>query len=384
MRVVIAPDSFKGSLSASEAAEAIELGLRRVMEDADIVRFAMADGGEGTLAMIASHDGVMARYINVPGADGREVRVPYCLVNLNGRACAVVESATIVGMQQGRACSVLDRSTRGIGRSLSRLLDQDLRSFVFALGASATNDGGAGLLAELGADFRDIQGRVIEPTPRGLIDCVRADLSGLDPRVAESTLLGLADVDSPLAGPNGATRIFGPQKGLKAHELELVDTALSRFGQLCDAARGTSFRSEPGSGAAGGLGFALRLLGGELVSGGAWLTQRYRLADVIAGADWVITGEGRSDAQTLHGKAPLQVAQLARDAGVRVSLISGTVDPDAWPQLGQIFHDYVALSQTADDTAALQEAAVRLERAAADWAMLRKQEKWSRDTPRHI
>lgn len=260
------------------------------------------------------------------------------------------------------------------------LLDQGLRSFVLALGGSATNDGGAGLLAELGADFFDSGGHRVAATARGLLHCAQVDFSNFDTRLADSNILALADVDNPLAGPSGASKTFGPQKGLANADTERVDAALARFGELCDAACGENLHNRPGSGAAGGLGYAVLLLGGKLVPGAVWLAQRYRLAEMIEGADWVITGEGRTDAQTLHGKAPLCVAEIARAAQVPVSLLSGRVDAGAWPQLSRLFHDYQALAESADDAAAMQEAAQRLERAAAVWAKIRKQEKSNPDS----
>lgn len=382
VRVVIAPDSFKGSLSASDAAAAVALGLRSVIDDIDIIPFPMADGGEGTLAMIASHEGVAPSFMAVPGADGAGVRAPYCLIRRDERDCAVIESASIVGMAQSRAQPLLDRSTRGIGRMLRNLLEQGLRSFVLALGGSATNDGGAGLLAELGVAFVDAAGRGLEPTPRGLLQCARVDFAQLDPLIAEVDMLALADVDNPLAGAGGATRTFGPQKGLAPADVALLDAAIMRYGALCDAARGVEVSGRAGSGAAGGLGFAVALLGRTVAPGAAWLAERYRLAEAIASADWVITGEGRSDAQTLRGKAPSHVAQLAAASGVPVSLLSGSVDANVWPELSRMFYDYRALARGPDDTSAISEAASRLAGVAAEWAAIREQEKSSPGIPR--
>lgn len=382
MRVVIAPDSFKGSLSASEAADAIELGLRSVIEDVDITRFPMADGGEGSLAMIASHEGVAPFFKAVPGADGTAIRAPYCVIRRDERACVVIESASIIAMAQSRALPLLDRSTRGIGCMLRYLLDRQVRSFVLALGGSATNDGGAGLLAELGVAFSDAEGRSLAPTPRGLLRCARVDFAQLDTRIAQVSMLALADVDNPLTGEAGATRSFGPQKGLAPADVAPLDAALARYGALCEAARGIEVSNQAGSGAAGGLGFAIALLGSAVVPGAAWLAGRYRLAEAIAGADWVITGEGRSDAQTLHGKAPFQVAQLAGAAGVPVSLLSGSVDANVWPELSRLFYEYRALARWPGDTTAISEAAARLAGVAAEWAALRKREKWRPEIPR--
>lgn len=371
MRIVVAPDSFKGSLTSSEAAAAIAHGIRQVIGDADVIEFPIADGGEGTLAMIASHERVAIEYLTVPGADDAQIRAPYCVIELDGRTCVVIESAAIVGLAQARSRAILDRSTRGIGRLIAQLLEQDIRSFVLALGGSATNDGGAGTLAELGVGLFDAELRSVEPTPRGLLRLQHVSFAALNARIAEAKLLALADVDNPLAGPHGASRTFGPQKGLQGADIERVDAALAHFGELCAAARGHDWSQQAGSGAAGGLGFAIRVLGGDIAPGAAWLARRYQLAEQIANADWVITGEGRSDAQTLRGKAPLCVAQLARQARVPVSLISGTVDTSAWPQLGALFSDYMALASAAGDTAAMREAAQRLQRAAAAWARLR-------------
>lgn len=378
-KVIIAADSFKGSLSAFDATAAIARGILRVDPDIYTIQFPIADGGEGTLAIIAARESAELSYFAVPGADGATLRAPYCVIKIEGRDCAVIESATIVGMIQASSRGVLDRSTRGIGCLIKHLLDRGIRHFVLALGGSATNDGGAGMLAELGARFVDASNTNVEPTPRGLLCLARVELRSLDPRLAETRMIALADVNNPLAGPLGATRTFGPQKGLPADDVERVDQALAHVGALGDAALAQPFSQQAGSGAAGGLGYAVRILGGSVEPGAAWLGQRYDLAGQIANADWVITGEGRSDAQTLHGKAPLYVATVARAARVPVSLISGRVDASAWPDLSRLFIDYRALASHAGDVRAIEEAALRLENAAAELARLRVRGKSNRD-----
>lgn len=333
--VVIAPDSFKGSLSAAEVAAAIAEGVRRVRPDATVRLCPMADGGEGTLDALLSHGGVR-RILSVHGAAGA---MRDAAVGLLEDGSAIVETAEIVGITDadGMSVPVEARSTRGMGEAIRALLDAGVRRFYVALGGSSTNDGGAGLLVGLGIKLFDAAGEVLDPTPVSLARLARVDVSQLDARVAEASFVGMSDVDNPLTGEHGATAVFGPQKGVRPEQVAAIDGSLARFADLLEAALQRKARHEAGAGAAGGLGFALRMLGAHFEPGAEVVAREAGLGAALSGANWLITGEGRSDVQTLHGKAPFVACRHAHAAGVPATLLSGAVDCAALPRLAEHF-----------------------------------------------
>lgn len=343
MRVVIAPDSFKGSLSALEAAQAMALGVSRAWPAADIRLFPMADGGEGTLEAVLAATGGQRLQVTVTGAQGMPLTADFGLVR---GATAVIEVAQVVGITLPGvgAVPVAERTTWGIGELLRHGLDLGVRRFWVGLGGSASNDAGAGMLAALGARFFDGSGTAIAPTLSGLGEFETADFSGLDPRLKSCEIILLADVTNPLCGERGATAVFGPQKGVLPAEVARFDERLHRFGAACDRWLGWPLSERPGTGAAGGLGYALQVLGGRYGSGAESLCGLLGLDDELAGADWVITGEGGSDGQTLQGKAPFVVAQHARRFGVPVTLISGNIEAGARVRLSDYFDGCFSLA----------------------------------------
>jgi glycerate kinase len=333
--VVIAPDSFKGSLSAEGVANAIAEGIRRARPDADVRIRPMADGGEGTLdAMLSAGGG--RRMLNVRGAAAARRDAATGLLDDGG---AIIETAEVVGITDpdGMAVPVTERSTLGMGEAIRALLDSGARKFYIALGGSSTNDGGAGLLVGLGLKLFDAAGQALDPVPSALAQIARIDASGLDPRVKDAEFVGMSDVDNPLTGDHGATAIFGPQKGVTPEQVATIDTALAHFADLLEPAMGVVKRNEPGAGAAGGLGFALHMLGARFETGAEVVAREIGLDAALEGANWLITGEGRSDVQTLHGKAPFIACKHARDQGVPASLLSGAVDSAALPRLSEFF-----------------------------------------------
>jgi len=333
--VVIAPNSFKGSMSATEAAAAIAAGVRRVWHDAELRLCPMADGGEGTLAAVLSAGGER-RSARVSGAAGAPVDAAYGQI---ANDTAIIESAQVVGLTDPGATAypVERRSTRGLGELIRILLDAGVRRFVAGLGGSSTNDGGAGLLSALGLALLDAKGHSVEPTPAGLEALSRIDASAFDARLAGTRITILSDVDNPLCGKRGATAIFGPQKGVRPESVPTIDARLEHFAKLSEAAVGRSAKDLPGAGAAGGLGFALLLAGGELRSGAEVVADLLGLDAALEGADWLITGEGRTDRQTLLGKAPLVAAQHATAHGVPATLISGAIERSDLAELSRVF-----------------------------------------------
>ena len=333
--VVIAPDSFKGSLGAEQVAQAIASGVTRAQPSAIVRICPMADGGEGTLDAMLTGGGER-RILTVRGAAGP---VREAATGLLGDGSAIVETAEIVGITDpvGMGVPVEARSSRGMGEAIRALLDLGVRRFFVALGGSSTNDGGAGLLAGLGMKLFDAQGEELEPTPEQLARLARLDVAQLDARLADASFVGMSDVDNPLTGEHGATAIFGPQKGVKPEQIASVDAALARFADLLEPAMQRTARNLPGAGAAGGLGFALHMLGAQFEPGAETVARQIGLDAALDGADWLITGEGRSDVQTLHGKAPFIACAHARAVGVPATLLSGGVDSSALPRLAEHF-----------------------------------------------
>lgn len=326
MKVVIAPDSFKDSLSAQGVAEAIALGLAQVWPQATLVKCPMADGGEGTVESILAACAGELRRSRVRGPLGAPVEAAWGW--LPHTQTAIIEMAEASGLQlvppgQRDACI---SSTFGTGELIRAALDAGAQRVILAIGGSATNDGGAGAMQALGLKLLDAQNQALVPGGLALAQLARLDLSALDPRLAQVRFDIAADVNNPLCGPQGASAIFGPQKGASPAQVQQLDHALGHFAELCAQALGKDVSDEPGSGAAGGLGFAAKaFLGAQFQAGVEVVAELVGLADAVKGADLVITGEGRFDAQTLRGKTPFGVARIAKQHGVPVVVIAGTL-----------------------------------------------------------
>ncbi|WP_336354823.1 glycerate kinase [Pseudomonas granadensis] len=326
MKVVIAPDSFKDSLSAQGVAEAIALGLAQVWPQATLVKCPMADGGEGTVESILAACAGELRRSRVRGPLGAPVEAAWGW--LPHTQTAIIEMAEASGLQlvppgQRDACI---SSTFGTGELIRAALDAGAQRVILAIGGSATNDGGAGAMQALGLKLLDAQDQPLVPGGLALAQLARLDLSALDPRLAQVRFDIAADVNNPLCGPHGASAIFGPQKGASPAQVQQLDHALGHFAELCAQALGKDVSDEPGSGAAGGLGFAAKaFLGAQFQAGVEVVAELVGLADAVKGADLVITGEGRFDAQTLRGKTPFGIARIAKQHGVPVVVIAGTL-----------------------------------------------------------
>ena len=325
MKIVIAPDSFKESLSAPEVALAIERGIRRALKTATVVRVPMADGGEGTVEAILGATTSERRINTVLDALGRPIEASWARLPEDG---AVIEMACAAGLEHIPAAErdPLRATSYGVGQLISHALDSGAQHIVLGLGGSATNDAGAGMLEALGLRLLDKHGAPLARGGLALAQLATLDASALDPRLANIRVTIASDVNNPLCGPKGASAIFGPQKGATPAQVQTLDAALAHFAELCAQTLGRDMRDAPGSGAAGGLGFAAH----------AWLRSTFKpgvevvaeiggLAHAIKGADLVITGEGRMDAQTLLGKTPMGVAQIAKRAGVPVIAIAGSL-----------------------------------------------------------
>lgn len=344
MKIVLAPDSFKGSLTSDEVCRAIETGLRRVLPNVEIVHRPMADGGEGTLdAVLSASKESRRKQALVRNAAGQSAEVAYALIRHGIYEAAVIEVAQVVGItdSSNMAVPVGARSSYGVGELLRLLIDEGIRHFFVGLGGTSTNDGGAGLLSALGVKFVSSTRKPIEPTPDGLATLISVDVTALDPRLADCTITLLSDVNNPLCGEMGATAIFGPQKGVSATEISRIDGVIENYASRLEAALQRSAKDKPGAGAAGGLGYALQLVGAKFASGAETVAELIALKEACAGADWLITGEGRSDVQTLLGKTPFAAAQIARKYGTKhlqATLLSGGIDPAALASLNDVFN----------------------------------------------
>ena len=324
MRVVVAPDKFKGSIDAAAAAAALASGVRDVIPAAVCVLVPMADGGDGTVdAFLAS--GATPRTVRVTGPLGVPVDATYA----RDGAVAIVEMAAASGLMLARNGTGPRRATtRGTGELIRDALDAGATRIVLGIGGSATTDGGAGALFALGARFVDDTGAALEPTPEALARVARVDLAGLDARLRAVDLAIACDVDNPLLGPRGAAAVYGPQKGASADDVAFLDGVLTRLADAMTARTGRDLRALAGAGAAGGLGWALASACGARLERGVLLVAEVRgLANALQGADWCFTGEGRIDDQTLRGKVVDGVAALARAAHVPVIAFGGSVDP---------------------------------------------------------
>ena len=329
MIVVCAPDSYKESMTAPEAAQAMAEGVRDVAPDAVVIQLPMSDGGEGFAAAIAAATGATWVPVTVPDALGREVQAGY--VWSPGSRRAVVEMATAAGLE-GIAPGERDvrrSSTVGVGRLVHAALEAGARHVVVGLGGSATNDAGAGLLVELGVRFTDENGADLVPVPAQLERCASIDASGLDPRLRDCLVEAACDVSNPLLGPRGASAVYGPQKGATPDDVAYLDAVLARLVSLAPPAAKLA-AALPGAGAAGGLGWALLgFLGARMRPGVELVADTVGLDAAVAGADLVLTGEGSVDAQTLQGKTPAGVAAVAARHDVPVVVLGGRVTDDA-------------------------------------------------------
>ncbi|MFC0211980.1 glycerate kinase [Paenibacillus chartarius] len=325
MKIVVAPDSFKGSLTAIEACRAIEEGIRRAAPEADIVKVPMADGGEGTAQSLVDAMQGQMRQVAVRGPLGNPVAAKYGI--LPDRT-AVIEMAEASGLYRipAKRRNPLLTSTYGTGELIVDALDQGCRRFIVCLGGSATNDGGAGMVQALGAGLLDEDGRQLLPGGGRLGALQRIDISGIDPRLQDCTFTAACDVDNPLCGPRGASHVFGPQKGATPDMIGTLDRHLRHYAEVIERELGKQILHVPGAGAAGGMGAAvLAFLNGTLRKGVELVMEAADLKNKLHGADLVITGEGQSDFQTAMGKAPFGVAKAAQQAGAPVVLISGSI-----------------------------------------------------------
>jgi glycerate kinase len=325
MKIIVAPNSFKGSISATQAAKAIALGVRQVFPDAEIIEIPVADGGEGTVeALVASHDGTYG-WVNVEGPLGDPVLASYGLID--GGRTAVVELASASGfvLVTPAARDPRKTSTYGFGQLLEAARKAGVDSIIAGIGSSATNDGGAGMAQALGYRFLDKDGVELPRGGAALLRLERIDASRIDPSWRSVKVMVACDVTNPLTGPEGASFVYGPQKGADPITVRQLDKALGHLAEVIERDLGKRVADIPGAGAAGGTGAGLMaFLGATLVPGAALVIGASGFDHALEGARLVITGEGRVDGQTAYGKAPGEIARRAQAAGIPALLIAGS------------------------------------------------------------
>jgi glycerate kinase len=329
MKIVVAPQSFKGSLNAREVAQAIAEGIKRVLPEIETVLVPMADGGDGTVQALvySTHGRIMS--VEVTGPLGDRVSAEWGL--LGDGAGAVVEMAAASGITlvPPERLNPLVATTYGTGELIRAALDAGCRKLIIGIGGSATNDGGAGMAQALGARLLDDAGKELPWGGAALAGLKRIDISGLDSRLPECEVIVASDVTNPLVGPEGASRVYGPQKGATEEMCRQLDEALANYARVIKKDLGIDVIDMPGAGAAGGLGAGLvAFLGARLMSGIEIVSQAVGLTDHLKGASLVFTGEGRMDAQTLFGKTTAGVAARAKALQVPVVAIVGALAGD--------------------------------------------------------
>lgn len=364
MKVVLAPDSFKESMSAAQAVAAMARGVRTVLPDAECVEVPMADGGEGTADALVAALGGQWRTVASTDALGRPIEAAYGLSG--GLAVVEVAAAVGIGLVAPAERDVARSSSLGVADLIRDALGAGATRLVVGLGGSATTDGGAGLLAGLGVRWLDADGNALSPTPAGLAALDHADVSGLDPRLAAVAIELASDVTNPLLGTEGAAAVFGPQKGATPGQVPVLDATLARIADALVAAGLPDVRDLPGSGAAGGLGAAFLALGARMRRGVEVVAEAAHLEEAVAGADLVLTGEGSLDRQTLSGKTPAGVADVAARHGVPVIAFAGRLGEGSEELLGRGFAAVVSITTGPCDLAtALAQGPANLERAVA-------------------
>ena len=366
MRVVIAPDKFKGSLTAPEGAEAMGRGVLRAAPDAEIDLCPMADGGEGTVEALVAATGGTFRFAKVSGPLGDPVRARFG--RLGDGQTAVIEMAAASGLAlvPAERRDVMRAGTRGTGDLLLAALADGAALVILGIGGSATNDGGAGLAQAIGIRLLNGEGRDLDPGGGALARLARIDASGVDSRVRQTRIAVACDVTNPLCGPAGASAIYGPQKGANSDQVAELDRNLVHLASIIARDLGESIRDLPGAGAAGGLGGGLvAFAGGRLEPGVDLVIEAVGLADRLRDADLCLTGEGSLDASTASGKTAVGVARLARRLGVPSLALAGTLGPGAEAVVREGIDAYFSLCPGPLSLAdSIAEAAGHLERAA--------------------
>ena len=326
MKVLIAPQGFKGGVSALEAARAIERGVRATTPEAETVLVPVADGGDGTLDALVDGTGGRLFRSTVAGPLGRPLQAAWGVMGDGETAVVEMALASGLALLPPSQRNPRDTTTQGTGEIMREALDRGFTRIIVGLGGSATNDGGAGMAGALGARLLDADDRPLPAGGAALARLAHIDVSGLHPKLGEATIVGATDVTNPLCGPTGASSIYGPQKGATPAVVDDLDSALGNFARVVHRDLGQDVAERPGAGAAGGLGAGLMVFAGaELRSGIDMVCEVLGFDAHLEGVDLVITGEGRADQSTVYNKAPVGVARRALARGVPTILLAGSL-----------------------------------------------------------
>lgn len=364
MKILVAPDSFKGSLSSKEVLKAISEGIRRAIDiDAEIVGLPIADGGEGTVDALITSLGGKIIDVDVLGPLGNVVKGYFGVLN-DGTAVIEMAASSGLNLVPNDMRNPLITTTYGVGQLIKEALDAGCRKFIIGLGGSATNDGGAGMIQALGVKLLDEDGKDIPYGGGNLHKLKKVDTSSIDKRVYESSFIVASDVTNPLCGEYGASAVYGPQKGATPEMVEILDRNLKHYSSVIKETLGKDFSDVPGAGAAGGLGFSLMaFLNAKIRSGIDIVMEASNIDEKVKSCDIVITGEGNTDFQTAYGKAPAGIARIAKKYGKPVVILSGG--------LGKNYKDLYDVGVTSmfsivDRPMTLQEAMINAKKLIAD------------------
>lgn len=351
MKIVIACDSFKGSVTSREAGEAVARGVRKALPDAEVTVISVADGGEGTIDALRLNMDIDIRECIVSDPLGRPVKARYAVWG----DTAVIESAEACGLTllTPEEYNPEKTSSYGVGQLIADALKRGSTHISVSLGGSGTNDGGVGMLQALGYSFLDVDGKEIASPTTEISKISSIDDSRVNPLLSRTIFTAICDVDNPLCGERGASIVFGPQKGADREMVLRLDRAMSHWAAVMAASTGRDYSTKAGAGAAGGLGFALMsAFGAKMISGAQFILDVVRFDEKIAGADLIITGEGRLDGQTLMGKVPFVVLQRARMRDIPTVAIGGRIDNSARSSLTQA--GFISLIEISDRSLPLE------------------------------
>lgn len=378
MKIVIAPNAFKGSLTAMEAADHIAHGVRKALPSSDIARIPLSDGGDGLIDVLTDAVQGEIKTCQVSGPLGNPMKARYCWVE--EKRLAVIEMAEASGLMrmEKQDRDPLQTTTRGTGELMADALKRNAKKLVIGIGGSATNDGGTGMAAALGARFLDGDGRPIDPSGGTLHRIERIQMNEMKNRLESIEVEVICDVDNPLLGPEGASRVYAPQKGASPDDVDRLEEGMRHLAKVVKRELGKEMDSLPGGGAAGGLGAGLfAFAGGSLKPGADVVLELLDVAHAVEGVDLVITGEGCLDGQTLSGKLPARVAALAQEKGVACVALAGLVEGDEKLFFEAGFTRLYALCAKGESREeSMKEARQRItdaaERAATDYFFRRK------------
>jgi glycerate kinase len=339
MKIIAAPNAFKGSLTATEAAQAMAVGIKKILPKAEIIRVPVADGGDGLVEVAKEALNGEIRSRQVTGPRYSPVQADYCYVKSMDLLTVEMALASGLALLPAEQQDPTQTTSHGTGELIKTGLDLGVKTINVGIGGSATNDGGMGMAQALGVRFLDKDDKELPGIGASLIDIARIDISGLDPRIKTTRIAAVCDVDNPLCGTRGAARVYGPQKGADPQQVQQLDQGLENLARLIKQDLGIDVLTMPGSGAAGGLGAGLHaFFNARLCKGIDLIFELVKLKEKMAGADLVLTGEGQIDFQTVFGKAPGGVGALAQKMGIPCIAIAGSIGED----LGSLHQDGVS------------------------------------------